>query len=85
MVILMLHQQWNHAVVQRTTPVHRAKNVLKVMVVHIHWLASIWVNVGHVKHYAMNVPINAIVKLENVRYVKKRSRVYGISDVFSIE
>ena len=78
MVMLMLHQQLKRAIVQLTTQVHHAKNVRKVTVVHIHWLVFIWVNVGHAEHYVTNDRVNAIVKLENVRYVDKNSLLYEI-------
>jgi len=69
MVLPMLHQQLNHAVVQLIILVHHAKNVPKVTVVHIHWLVSIWVNVGHVNRSVTDDQINAIVILANVQYV----------------
>jgi hypothetical protein len=71
MVMVTLHQQLNHVVVQLIILVHHAKNVLKVMVVHIHSLEFIWDNVGHVIHYVMDDQINVIVKQENVLYALK--------------
>lgn len=80
----MLHQLLNRATVQRTTQAHHAKNALKVTVVHIHWLVSIWVNAGHADHYVTNDRANAIVKLADARYIDKKLVLLGdISNFFS--
>jgi isopentenyl diphosphate isomerase/L-lactate dehydrogenase-like FMN-dependent dehydrogenase len=59
----------SHADVQPITRVPRVRNVLKATAVPIHWLASIWVNVGRVDRFATNDRIIAIVTRANVPYV----------------
>lgn len=64
-------QHWplNRADVQLITQVHRAKNVLKDMVVHIRWLEFTWVNVYHAESYVTIDQIDVTEKLANASYV----------------